>query len=127
MGWFRNFYECADCGHRWVDVWSATCDDDCPSCGARHMSPYKSTDAPNPGKSPAALAAASRLRGAMTDECSTVIFENFYICERCDSTWTDVWSATCDDDCPHCGARHMSPFKSEELTDGEDADGPSVL
>jgi hypothetical protein len=23
----------------------------------------------------------------------------------------------CDDDCPHCGARHMSPFDSENLTE----------
>jgi hypothetical protein len=22
----------------------------------------------------------------------------------------------CDDDCPHCGARHMSPRKSDDLT-----------
>jgi hypothetical protein len=22
----------------------------------------------------------------------------------------------CDDDCPHCGARHMSPFDSDDLT-----------
>jgi hypothetical protein len=43
---FRNFYRCAACGHGWTDVWSATCDDDCPQYGARHMSPYKSEDAP---------------------------------------------------------------------------------
>ena len=41
---FRNFYRCATCGHEWADLWSATCDDDCPHCGARHMSPYKSED-----------------------------------------------------------------------------------
>jgi len=44
MAQFLNFYKCARCGHRWADVWTATCDDDCPSCGARHMSPYKSQD-----------------------------------------------------------------------------------
>lgn len=22
----------------------------------------------------------------------------------------------CDDDCPHCGARHVTPFESEDLT-----------
>lgn len=44
MAWFRNFYRCARCGHEWSDAWSATCDDDCPECGARHMSPYKSED-----------------------------------------------------------------------------------
>jgi DNA-directed RNA polymerase subunit RPC12/RpoP len=49
MAWFRNHYECARCGHEWTDVWSATCDDDCPQCGARHMSPYKSEDAPGCG------------------------------------------------------------------------------
>ena len=23
----------------------------------------------------------------------------------------------CDDDCPHCGARHMSPYTSDDLTE----------
>ena len=44
MPLFRNFYRCDRCGNEWEDVWSATCDDDCPSA-ARHMSPYKSEDA----------------------------------------------------------------------------------
>jgi DNA-directed RNA polymerase subunit RPC12/RpoP len=44
MAWFRNYYKCADCGREWEDQWSATCDDDCPHCGARHMSPYDSDD-----------------------------------------------------------------------------------
>lgn len=50
MPWFRNYYRCARCGEEWTDDWSATCDDDCPHCGARHMSPYKSEDVhpPNP-------------------------------------------------------------------------------
>src|SRR5438477_5442091 len=43
------------------------------------------------------------------------LFRNYYRCARCQRTWTDEWSATCDDDCPHCGARHMSPFKSEDV------------
>ncbi len=43
-------------------------------------------------------------------------FLNLYRCDRCKKLWTDEWSATCDDDCPHCGARHMSPFDSENLT-----------
>jgi hypothetical protein len=29
---------------------------------------------------------------------------------------TDEWSCMCDDDCPHCGARHMSPVDSDDLT-----------
>ena len=44
MAWFRNHYECARCGQEWTDEWSCTCDDDCPHCGARHMSPYESDD-----------------------------------------------------------------------------------
>ena len=44
MQFFRNYYRCAECGCEWTDVWSAQCDDDCPWCGARHMSPYKSED-----------------------------------------------------------------------------------
>lgn len=41
---FLNYYECDRCGHKWQDEWSCTCDDDCPKCGARHMSPYNSDD-----------------------------------------------------------------------------------
>jgi hypothetical protein len=41
---FRNYYRCASCGCEWTDVWSCQCDDDCPKCGARQMSPYKSED-----------------------------------------------------------------------------------
>ncbi len=44
MAWYRNYYECARCGRRWSDEWSCMCDDDCPHCGARHMTPYESDD-----------------------------------------------------------------------------------
>jgi hypothetical protein len=44
MAWFRNHYECAECAESWTDEWSCTCDDDCPHCGARHMSPVESDD-----------------------------------------------------------------------------------
>jgi len=40
--WFCNHYKCGRCGHEWEDEWSASCDDDCPSCGARHWSPTRS-------------------------------------------------------------------------------------
>ena len=42
--WFRNHYECPSCEHQWTDDWTATCDDDCPNCGARHISPHTSDD-----------------------------------------------------------------------------------
>jgi hypothetical protein len=43
-GMFLNYYHCDRCGHDWTDAWPAMCDDDCPACGARHWSPYKSED-----------------------------------------------------------------------------------
>jgi hypothetical protein len=43
-------------------------------------------------------------------------FRNHYRCERCDGEWTDEWSCMCDDDCPACGLRHMSPYSSDDLT-----------
>jgi hypothetical protein len=44
-------------------------------------------------------------------------FRNFYVCADCDSVWTDEWSCMCDDDCPRCGGRHMSPYRSDDLTE----------
>lgn len=44
MAWFRNHYKCAESGCKWADEWSCMCDDDCPQCGARHMSPFDSDD-----------------------------------------------------------------------------------
>ncbi len=52
MAWFRNHYRCARCSRTWTDEWTAMCDDDCPHCGARHMSPYKSEDISAPKDSP---------------------------------------------------------------------------
>lgn len=43
-------------------------------------------------------------------------FLNYYTCDRCGGDWTDEWSCMCDDDCPDCGARHMSPHKGDNLT-----------
>jgi hypothetical protein len=43
-------------------------------------------------------------------------FRNHYHCERCGEDWDDEWSCMCDDDCPHCGARHWSPVDSDDLT-----------
>ena len=44
MAWFSNRYECERCGRRWTDEWSCMCEDDCPYCEARHMSPICSDD-----------------------------------------------------------------------------------
>jgi len=44
MAWYLNHYQCARCGYTWTDDWSCMCDDDCPRCAARHMSPVTSED-----------------------------------------------------------------------------------
>jgi len=43
-------------------------------------------------------------------------FLNHYTCERCYRRWSDEWSCMCDDTCPRCGARDMTPASSEDLT-----------
>lgn len=54
-------------------------------------------------------------------------FRNYYWCARCSRVWTDAWSCMCDDDCPHCGARHMSPFASDDLTEIVVPDGDGFV
>lgn len=54
-------------------------------------------------------------------------FLNHYKCDRCRRRWSDEWSCTCDDDCPHCGARHMSPSRSDDLTELVEAEGSTFV
>lgn len=41
---FVNSYECPSCGHTWDDEYSCAVDEDCPSCGLRHISPVSSSE-----------------------------------------------------------------------------------
>jgi len=50
------------------------------------------------------------------------LFLNRYRCYRCGEDWTDVYECQPDDDCPHCGARHVSPFASEDFDKSESTD-----
>ena len=43
-----------------------------------------------------------------------LMFTNYYDCPRCHFTWNDTWSCACDDDCPDCSLRHISPYDSDE-------------
>ena len=54
-------------------------------------------------------------------------FLNLYKCERCRRRWADEWSCMCDDTCPRCGARDMSPYESEELTTLIEEDGKEFV
>jgi len=42
------------------------------------------------------------------------ILTNHYTCPECGTDWQDEWSCAVDDDCPNCGARHISPHESQE-------------
>lgn len=54
-------------------------------------------------------------------------FINHYRCYRCNKSWSDAWSCTCDDDCPHCGARHASPVRSDDLTELIETEGAEFV
>ena len=46
---------------------------------------------------------------------------NRYCCPRCGNEWQDRWDCSCEDDCPSCGTRHITPVSSDEVID-PDAD-----
>lgn len=50
-------------------------------------------------------------------------FANMYVCTRCGLHWTDEWDCECDDDCPACGCRHISPYASDDLDEDGDIIG----
>lgn len=54
-------------------------------------------------------------------------FLNLYKCERCRRRWADEWSCMCDDECPHCGARDMTPYASEDLTELIEQEGDQFV
>jgi hypothetical protein len=54
-------------------------------------------------------------------------FRNHYYCDRCSRVWQDEWSCMCDDDCPYCGARHMSPSTSDDLTEIIEKEGDKFI
>jgi hypothetical protein len=47
-------------------------------------------------------------------------FRNYYHCPECGCEWIDISSAQCDNHCPWCGLQHISPYKSEDVEEGDD-------
>ena len=39
MAWYNNRYRCPDCKAVWDSDWSSGCDEECPECEARNISP----------------------------------------------------------------------------------------
>lgn len=56
----------------------------------------------------------SRLSAAASG--GQTVFRNEYVCPGCDTQWAGDWSATCNDDCPVCGRRDVSPVASNDVT-----------
>lgn len=54
-------------------------------------------------------------------------YRNYYKCARCQYEWQDEWSCNCDDDCPHCDARHVSPHEADDLTEIIEQDGDELI
>lgn len=44
MAWYSNTYHCPDCQAVWDSEWSCGCDEPCPDCGVRNISPVSSED-----------------------------------------------------------------------------------
>lgn len=38
---FLSSYICPSCRHHWRTLWDSACDDTCPACGERDVSPYQ--------------------------------------------------------------------------------------
>jgi hypothetical protein len=45
------------------------------------------------------------------------IFRNYYRCPECSREWEDERDCPCDDRCAECGAKAVSPYRSEEVKD----------
>ncbi len=56
---------------------------------------------------------ASRAPKAESVEEPEPQYLNKYVCPDCGAEWEDVWSCGCDDKCPECEARNISPASSE--------------
>lgn len=57
----------------------------------------------------------TRIAEAQDDASEESQFLNHYRCPSCQHEWDNQWSATCDDECPNCGASNISPWRSEDL------------
>lgn len=45
------------------------------------------------------------------------IMHNHYHCPECNQDFVDDWSCAVDEDCHHCGTRHLTPVSSEDEPD----------
>jgi len=52
--------------------------------------------------------------GAENDK-EPIRFRNHYKCPRCGEEWSDEWSCACNDACPKCGMKDITPTHSEDI------------
>jgi hypothetical protein len=43
-------------------------------------------------------------------------YRNHYTCPRCRKDWSQEWNTKAPDDCPRCGAPHVAPWQSPEIS-----------
>ena len=61
---------------------------------------------------------------AATSPTRKKTLRNFYSCTECETQWEDSWDCAVDDDCPHCGTRHVSPYESQDIPEDEQESMP---
>jgi rubrerythrin len=55
------------------------------------------------------------LKEPATDKDVEMKIRSFYRCPECDYEWDDTWDSACDDECPECGTKNISPYNHEDL------------
>ncbi|MBB4315431.1 hypothetical protein [Roseospira marina] len=50
MTWYVNYYRCPACGHEWDSEWGTMCDEECPECDERAISPCDSEEISEDGE-----------------------------------------------------------------------------
>jgi DNA-directed RNA polymerase subunit RPC12/RpoP len=111
-----------------IDAWQEPLEDEAKQEHLGSPSTYDASDVAEGVledlKEAAVLLGRGPWTGERDDEGYPIRFRNHYECAECGIEWTDDYTGEVDDDCPECGARHMSPVKTEDLDeDGNVVDG----
>lgn len=69
-----------------------------------------------PNTQPMAHAVPAPIKDALLESAEQESsFQNHYLCTKCDCSWIDHWSCSCNDRCPQCNSE-IEPHESIELS-----------